>query len=74
MEMNNRSIRWVRIGAYPLAFFHADVNRASELDVGAFREFKSAELGAKKVSVYGIEVLEEVRIHGASGAKTKTKK
>lgn len=51
---------------YPLALVQTDVNGTAKLNVSAFRELESTEFRRQEVAVHGVEVLEEIRIHGAA--------
>lgn len=50
-----------------MALVQADVNSATELDVSAFWKLESAEFRRQKVTVHSVEILEQIRIHGATG-------
>jgi len=54
---------------YPWTLIQADVNGATELNVGTFREFEGPEFRRQEVAVHGIEIFEQVRIDGAPARK-----
>lgn len=49
-----------------LAFIQTDVDRAAELDVGRVGELERAEFRHQEVAVFGVEVLEQIRINRAT--------
>lgn len=54
---------------YTLTLIQADVHGASELDVGGVWELERAELSSQEVTIDGVEVLKEVRVHRAAEKK-----
>lgn len=54
---------------YPWTLVQADVNGASELNIGAFRELEGSEFRRQEIAVHGVEVFEQVRIDGAPARK-----
>lgn len=56
----------IKIKNYSLALVETNVDRALELHVGRVGELEGAELGAQNVTVRGVEVLEQERIHGTT--------
>lgn len=54
---------------HPFALVDADADCSLELYVIWFGKFECFKLGSQEISVDGLEVVEEVRIYGASAKK-----
>lgn len=51
------------------ATVHTNIDGAAELNVGRFWELERAEFGRQQVTVYGVEILKQVRVDGATVGK-----
>lgn len=67
------TVRDLALAEDTLAAVHANIHGTAELHERRLGKLEGTELGRQQIAVDGVEVLEEVRVHGAAGRNFKKK-